>query len=143
MRWLATEQIPSELAAQWQSPEVSSDTLAYLQYTSGSTSTPKGVMVSHGNLMFHCAYLIQACGYTPDSVTATWIPYFHDYGLVEGLTVPLYNGTPCFVMSPLAFIKRPLRWLQTISRYQVTHSQSPNFGYDQCLDRIAPEQRSI
>jgi len=142
MRWVVTEQIATELAAQWQEQTVSSDTLAYLQYTSGSTSTPKGVMVSHGNLMFHCAYLIQACGYTPDSISATWMPYFHDYGLVEGLTVPLYNGNPCFVMSPLAFIKRPIRWLQTISRYKVTHSQGPNFAYDQCLHRIAPEQRS-
>ena len=120
MRWLTTEQIDSELAAQWQEPAVSSD-MAYLQYTSGSTSTPKGVMVSHGNLMFHSASISQSCGYTPDSISATWMPYFHDYGLVEGLTLPLYNGTPCFVMSPLAFIKRPIRWLQTISRYKVTH----------------------
>ncbi len=142
MHWLVTEQIASSLATQWQEPAVSSDTLAYLQYTSGSTSTPKGVMVSHGNLMFHSACVSQSCGYTPDSRSATWMPYFHDYGLVEGLTLPLYNGTPCFVMSPLAFIKRPIRWLQTISRYQVTHSQGPNFAYDQCLHRIAPEQRS-
>ncbi len=142
MRWLATEQIESELAMQWQEPAVSSDTLAYLQYTSGSTSSPKGVMVSHGNLMFHSGCISRSCGYTPDSISATWMPYFHDYGLVEGLTVPLYNGTPCFVMSPLAFVKRPIRWLETISRYRVTHSQGPNFGYDQCLQRITPEQRS-
>jgi len=142
MHWLVTEQIASSLATQWQEPVVSSGTLAYLQYTSGSTSTPKGVMVSHGNLMFHSACISRSCGYTPDSLSATWMPYFHDYGLVEGLIVPLFNGTPCFVMSPLAFIKRPIRWLQTISRYQVTHSQGPNFAYDQCLDRIAPEQRS-
>ena len=142
MRWLATEQITSVLASEWEEPTVSRDTLAYLQYTSGSTSTPKGVMVSHGNLIFHSACLSQSCGYTPDSISATWLPYFHDYGLVEGLTIPLYNGAPCFVMSPLAFIKRPIRWLQTISRYRVTHSQGPNFGYDQCLHRITPEQRS-
>jgi len=142
MRWLATEQTNSVLAAQWQEPAVSSDSIAYLQYTSGSTSTPKGVMVSHRNLMFHSACISKSCGYTPNSVSATWMPYFHDYGLVEGLTLPLYNGTPCFVMSPLAFIKRPIRWLQTISRYKVTHSQGPNFAYDQCLNRIKPEQHS-
>ena len=142
MSWLATDQISGELAAEWQEPRVSSDTLAYLQYTSGSTSTPKGVMVSHGNLLYHSACISQSCGYTPDSISATWMPYFHDYGLVEGLLVPLYNGIPCFVMSPLAFVKRPIRWLQTISRYKVTHSQGPNFAYDQCLHRIAPEQRS-
>ena len=142
MDWLATEQVENAMAAQWLEPALSSDTLAYLQYTSGSTSTPKGVMVSHGNLIFHSGCISRSCGYTPDSISATWMPYFHDYGLVEGLTVPLYNGTPCFVMSPLAFVKRPIRWLETISRYRVTHSQGPNFGYDQCLHRITPEQRS-
>lgn len=142
MRWIDTEQVALELADQWQDPEVNSDTLAYLQYTSGSTSTPKGVMISHGNLMFHSAYLNKACEYTPDSVTAAWMPYFHDYGLVEGLIQPLYSGVPCYVMSPFAFIKRPIQWLQTISRYQVTHSQAPNFAYDQCVRRTTPEQRS-
>lgn len=140
MRWIDTEQVGLELAEEWQDPAVSSDMLAYLQYTSGSTSTPKGVMLSHGNLMFHSAYLKKACGYTPDSVTVTWMPYFHDYGLVEGLIQPLYNGTPCFVMSPFAFIKRPIHWLQAISHYQGTHSQAPNFAYDQCALRILPEQ---
>ena len=142
MRWINTEQITLELAEEWSDPAVSSDMLAYLQYTSGSTSTPKGVMISHGNLMFHSAYLDKACSYTPESITVTWMPYFHDYGLVEGLIQPLYNGTPCFVMSPFAFIKRPIHWLQAISRYKATHSQSPNFAYDQCVRRILPEQRS-
>jgi acyl-CoA synthetase (AMP-forming)/AMP-acid ligase II/alkylation response protein AidB-like acyl-CoA dehydrogenase/acyl carrier protein len=142
MRWIDTEQVALELAEEWLDPAVSRDMLAYLQYTSGSTSTPKGVMISHGNLMFHSAYLKKACGYTPDSITVTWMPYFHDYGLVEGLIQPLYNGTPCFVMSPFAFIKRPIHWLQAISRYKGTHSQAPNFAYDQCVRRISPEQRS-
>lgn len=142
LRWIDTEQIPQELADEWVDPEVSSDTLAYLQYTSGSTSTPKGVMISHGNLMFHSAYLQQACGYKPDSITLAWMPYFHDYGLVEGLIQPLYSGVPCYVMSPFSFIKRPFHWLQAISRYRVTHSQGPNFAYDQCVRRITPEQRS-
>lgn len=142
IRWIDTEQVALELAESWSDPAVSSSDLAYLQYTSGSTSTPKGVMISHENLMFHSAYLNKACGYTPDSITVTWMPYFHDYGLVEGLIQPLYNGSPCFVMSPFAFIKRPIHWLQAISRYKGTHSQSPNFAYDQCVRRISPEQRS-
>ncbi|MBD1860267.1 MULTISPECIES: fatty acyl-AMP ligase [Trichocoleus] len=140
MRWIDTEQVDLTLAEQWQDPNVNSNTLAYLQYTSGSTSTPKGVMISHKNLMFHSAYLQRACGYTPESVTVTWMPYFHDYGLVEGLTQPLYNGTPCYVMSPFAFIKQPVRWLQAISRYRATHSQGPNFAYDQCVRRVTPAQ---
>ena len=142
MRWLATDQVNGELAAEWKAPIVSRDSLAYLQYTSGSTSTPKGVMVSHENLMHHCAYISQAWDYTSDSIAATWMPYFHDYGLVDGLLQPLYNGIPCFVMSPLTFVKRPIRWLQTISRYKVTHSQGPNFAYEHCIRKITPEQSS-
>lgn len=142
MRWIATEEVDLELADSWQDPSIDGDTLAYLQYTSGSTSTPKGVMISHQNLMHHSAYLQEACGYTPDSVTVTWMPYFHDYGLVEGLTQPLYNGTPCYVMAPFAFIKQPVRWLQAIARYRATHSQAPNFAYDQCVRRVTAEQRA-
>ncbi len=142
MHWLTTEDIAIELAQNWRNPDVKDNDLAYLQYTSGSTSTPKGVMLSHKNIMFHCANLQEACGYTPDSATVTWMPYFHDYGLVEGLIVPLYNGTPCYVMSPFSFLRRPFNWLQTISRYKATHSQAPNFAYDQCVRRITAEQRA-
>ncbi|WP_008314020.1 fatty acyl-AMP ligase [Leptolyngbya sp. PCC 6406] len=141
MRWIDTEQVDLTLADQWQNPQVDKDVLAYLQYTSGSTSVPKGVMLSHYNLMHHSAYLQRACGYTPDGATVTWMPYFHDYGLVEGLIQPLYTGAPCYIMSPLAFVKRPQRWLEAISKYRATHSQAPNFAYDQCVRRIKPAKR--
>jgi acyl-CoA synthetase (AMP-forming)/AMP-acid ligase II len=141
IRWIDTEQVDLQLAESWQEPEINSDDIAYLQYTSGSTSTPKGVMITHKNVMHHSAYLQRACGYDSDSVTVTWMPYFHDYGLVEGLLQPLYNGTPCYVMSPFAFIKQPVRWLQAIARYGATHSQAPNFAYEQCIRRVKPEQR--
>lgn len=140
-QWLATEEVDLTLAKTWQNPHTTSDALAYLQYTSGSTSTPKGVAISHKNILFHCANLQRACGYGEDSITVTWMPYFHDYGLVEGLLEPLYNGTPCYYMSPFSFIRRPFHWLQIISRYRATHSQAPNFAYEQCLRRITPEQR--
>ena len=140
MQWIDTAQVDLALAEKWQDPKVDKDQLAYLQYTSGSTSTPKGVMLSHFNLMHHCKYLQQACGYDADSVSITWMPYFHDYGLVEGMMVPLYNGTPCYVMSPFSFIKRPLQWLRNISKYRGTHSQAPNFAYDLCIRRIKPKQ---
>src|SRR5439155_16268963 len=116
--------------------------LAYLQYTSGSTSCPKGVMISHRNLRFHLANLQRDCGYGPDSATVTWMPYYHDYGLVEGLLEPLYNGTPCYLMSPLAFIKRPFHWLLFISQYRASHIQAPNLAYDHCVRRITAEQRA-
>ncbi|MDB9513161.1 choline/carnitine O-acyltransferase [Kamptonema animale CS-326] len=140
--WLCTEEIADDWAEQWQPPEVDSNTLAYLQYTSGSTSTSKGVTISQGNLMHHANYLQKDCGYTSDSVTVTWMPYFHDYGLVQGIILPLYTGTPCYLMTPLAFIKSPFHWLLAISRYRATHTQGPNFAYDQCLRRITLEQRS-
>ncbi len=140
MRWIDTATIDPNLAEKWVDPKVHPDQLAYLQYTSGSTSTPKGVMLTHYNLMHHCHYLQQACGYDSDSVSITWMPYFHDYGLVEGMMVPLYNGHPCYVMSPFAFIKRPLNWLRNISTYKGTHSQAPNFAYDLCIRRIKPKQ---
>ena len=141
MTWIDTEQVDLSLADQWQDPQVDKDVLAYLQYTSGSTSVPKGVMLSHYNLMHHSAYLQRACGYTPDGATVTWMPYFHDYGLVEGLIQPLYTGVPCYIMSPLAFVKRPQRWLEAISKYGATHSQAPNFAYDQCVRRVKPAKR--
>ena len=141
MTWIDTESIDPAGADHWQDPQINQDALAYLQYTSGSTSVPKGVMLSHHNLLHHSAYLQRACGYTPDGTTVTWMPYFHDYGLVEGLIQPLYTGIPCYVMSPLAFVKRPQRWLEAISNYRATHSQAPNFAYDQCVRRVKPAKR--
>lgn len=140
MQWIDTETVDLNLAEQWQDPQIDRDMLAYLQYTSGSTSTPKGVMLSHFNLIHHARYLQKACGYQSDSVTTTWMPYFHDYGLVEGMMVPLYNGTPCYLMSPFAFIKRPIQWLRNITKYRVTHSQAPNFAYDLCLRRVKAKE---
>ena len=136
MQWIDTAQVDLNLAQQWQDPQVDKDQLAYLQYTSGSTATPKGVMLSHFNLMHHASYLQRACGYGVDSISVTWMPYFHDYGLVEGMVVPLYNGTPCYLMSPFSFIKRPLQWLKNMSKYRATHSQAPNFAYDLCTRRL-------
>jgi len=137
---LTDEDACDQLAARWQPPDVYGDSLAYLQYTSGSTSSPKGVMVSHGNLMRHCAHIRQAWDYRADSIAATWLPHFHDYGLVDGLIQPLFTGASAFVMSPVAFYMRPVHWLKTISRYTVTHSQGPNFAFEHCVDKIKPEQ---
>ncbi|MDZ7992526.1 MAG: type I polyketide synthase [Nostoc sp. EfeVER01] len=140
MSWIASEEIDQELAHKWLLPAITNDDLAYLQYTSGSTSTPKGTMISHGNVIHHSTYIQQAWGYTSDSVAVTWMPYFHDYGLIDGLIQPLYTGIPCYIMSSLAFLKRPVRWLQVISKYKVTHTQAPNFAYDYCLNKITEKQ---
>ena len=141
LRWLSTDEVNTGSADDWREPPLSGESLAYLQYTSGSTSTPKGVMIGHHNLIFHAAQLRQACGYGPDSVTVTWMPNFHDYGLVEGLLEPLFNATPCFVMSPFSFVKRPESWLRAITKYRGTHSQAPNFAYELCVRRIPLDRR--
>ena len=114
---------------------------AYFQYTSGSTSTPSGVVISHRSLMHHLGALHEACGYG-EGVTVTWMPHFHDYGLVQGLLQPLFSGDPCYFMSPLSFLKRPTHWLGAISKYGGTHSQAPNFAYEHCIRRISPEERA-
>lgn len=134
------DNIPVEACNSWRAPLSAADDVAYLQYTSGSTNTPKGVMISHRNVLHHCRDLRAGCGYAPDSISVTWLPYFHDYGLIEGLLVPLQNGTPGYVMSPFAFLRRPFAWLNAISRLRATNTQAPNFAYDQCVRRIKPDQ---
>jgi acyl-CoA synthetase (AMP-forming)/AMP-acid ligase II len=142
LRWLATDNIASDLAAAWQEPEVNSDTLAFVQYTSGSTGTPKGVMVSHGNLLHNLASIHKSFADTPNSQGVSWLPPYHDMGLIGGVLEPLYVGAPMVLMPPVAFIQKPFRWLQAMSRYKATTSGGPNFAYDLCIHKITPEQRA-
>jgi len=143
LRWLATDNILDSWAEDWQAPTVTDRTLALLQYTSGSTAGPKGVMVSHGNILHNSAYINHAFALTPHQVSVTWLPIFHDMGLIDGILQPLYTGFPCFLMQPQSFLQRPVRWLQAISRYRATHSGGPNSAYDLCVRRISPEQRTL
>lgn len=140
--WIALDDVTQELAGEWRDERIVSDELAYLQYTSGSTSTPKGVMINHLNLIHQSVYLRHAYAYTTESVSATWMPNFHDYGLVEGLIHPVCMGIPAYVMSPLAFVQQPARWLRAITRYRVTHSAAPNFAYELCVRKVTTEQRA-
>ncbi|MBW4613208.1 MAG: fatty acyl-AMP ligase [Desmonostoc vinosum HA7617-LM4] len=141
MPLLATDSIAIDGASDWQQVPVDRDTLAFLQYTSGSTGTPKGVMVSHGNLLQNSADIDLGWEHTSNSVMVTWLPTFHDMGLIYGVIQPLYKGFPCYMMSPTSFMERPSCWLQAISRYKATHSAAPNFAYDLCVRKISPEQR--
>ncbi|MBH8552330.1 SDR family oxidoreductase, partial [Nostocaceae cyanobacterium CENA357] len=138
---IATDGIAHDLASDWQQPEVNSNTLAFLQYTSGSTGSPKGVMVTHGNLLHNLEYIKQAFELTADTVSVSWLPGFHDMGLIDGHLQPIYTGFKCILMPPASFVQRPIRWLQAISRYQANHSGGPNFGYDLCASsKLTPEQ---
>ncbi|MUL35995.1 fatty acyl-AMP ligase [Gloeocapsopsis dulcis] len=141
LRWLATDSIATnDLAGAWQKPQVTNNTLAFLQYTSGSTGTPKGVMVSHGNLLHNSALIHKCFAHTPNSQGVIWLPPYHDMGLIGGVLQPLFSGSSVTLMSPVDFLQRPYRWLQAISRYQATTSGGPNFAYDLCVRKIKPEQ---
>ena len=142
LHWIATDSITSDLGSNWQEPEVSGDTLAFLQYTSGSTGTPKGVMVTHGNLLHNQQLIHQAFGHSEQTIFVGWLPLFHDMGLIGNVLQPMYLAIPCILMSPVAFLKKPFRWLQAISRYKATTSGGPDFAYDLACRRITPEQRS-
>lgn len=141
LRWQTTDTLDDSLATAWRFPSIESHSLAFLQYTSGSTASPKGVMVSHANLLHNLDYLYRMEANTPECVAGTWLPPFHDMGLIEGLLQPLFGGFPCYFMPPMAFLQRPIRWLRLITRYRITNSGAPNFAYDLCVQKIPPEQR--
>ncbi|MBG1260706.1 alpha-hydroxyketone-type quorum-sensing autoinducer synthase [Nostoc commune] len=140
MHLLATDNIANDLASVWHEPTLEGDTLAFLQYTSGSTGRPKGVMVTHDNLLHNSSDLDLGWEHTANSVMVTWLPTFHDMGLIYGVLQPIYKGFRCYMMSPVSFLQKPLRWLQAISHYKATHSGAPNFAYALCAKKVTPEQ---
>lgn len=140
LQWLATDSLEQGIETSWQAPYIERDSLAFLQYTSGSTGTPKGVMLSHSNLLHNAAVTYQFMEHSPNSKFVSWLPVYHDMGLIGGILQPLYGGFPCILLSPASFLQRPYRWLQTISRYQGTTSGGPNFAYELCVNKITPEQ---
>ena len=140
--WLATDTVPFDDTDSWRAASIDSDHLAFLQYTSGSTAAPKGVMISHANLLHNLAYASHAAEHGTDTVSVSWLPVIHDMGLIEGVLGPLYNGYPAYLMAPAAFLQRPIRWLRSISRYRATTSGGPNFAYDLCVRKITDAQRA-
>ena len=117
------------------------DVPAFLQYTSGSTALPKGVVVSHAGLLHNERMISEAFGTGESSVVVGWLPLYHDMGLIGNVLQPLYCGGRCVLMAPAAFLQRPRRWLEAISRYRGTTSGGPNFAYELCLQKIGPEAR--
>lgn len=129
----------------WTPPSLTGSDLAFLQYTSGSTSTPRGVMVTHANLLYQMQMMLaswQRC--YPESgehgvVGVSWLPFYHDMGLIGGVFAPFYAGKRMVMMSPLAFIQRPIRWLWAISKYRPLITGGPNFAYDLCVSKFRKE----
>ncbi|WP_208921561.1 non-ribosomal peptide synthetase [Streptomyces capitiformicae] len=139
LRLLATDRVPEEEAGEWVRPRVGADTVAFLQYTSGSTSAPRGVVLTHGNLLHNSALIQRAFRTTASTRGMSWLPLFHDMGLIGGMLQPLYYAGSCSLMSPTSFGQDPLRWLREISRTRATVSGGPNFAYDLCADLATPE----
>lgn len=137
--WLATDTVDKALATVWQQPSINQDSLAFLQYTSGSTAAAKGTMLTHRNLCYNLAQIHRCFGHSEDSQGVIWLPPYHDMGLIGGILQPLYGDFPVVLMSPIDFLKRPFRWLQAVSRYQATTSGGPNFAYELCVRKITPE----
>jgi len=141
VRWMATESIPLELAEDWKRPAIRADLLAILQYTSGSLAAPKGVMVSHRNILENGRMVQGEHGYSENNTFVGWIPLAHDWGLINNVFQPLYSGAPSVLMPPEVFLQKPVRWLRTISRHKNVTSGGPGFAYELCVRKIPPEER--
>lgn len=141
---LATDTIDNKLSTNasnlWLTPKIDDNQIAFIQYTSGSTSDPKGVIVSHGNLIHNQQMIKTSFGHSEKTIFSSWLPLYHDMGLIGNVLQPIYLGILGVFMSPLAFIQKPLRWLQAISQYKATTSGAPNFAYDLCVQKFDPSQ---
>jgi acyl-CoA synthetase (AMP-forming)/AMP-acid ligase II len=139
LEWLTVDAPADEVEAV-ELPEARRNDIAFLQYTSGSTSAPKGVMVSHGNLLANLEMIRIACGNTRASTYVSWVPLYHDMGLILNALQALYVGALCVLIPPLAFLQRPHLWLRAIHDYRAEVAGGPNFAFDLCVDRQRPEQ---
>jgi acyl transferase domain-containing protein/acyl-CoA synthetase (AMP-forming)/AMP-acid ligase II/pimeloyl-ACP methyl ester carboxylesterase len=142
LKFISTDNIEINLASEWYRPALKSEMLAFLQYTSGSTGQPKGVMVSHGNLLTNSVAINRSFQNTPDHNIVSWLPPYHDMGLIGCIIQPFYVGLSMYIMPPVSFLQRPYRWLQAISRYGANTSGGPNFAYDLCVNQITEAQKA-
>jgi acyl-CoA synthetase (AMP-forming)/AMP-acid ligase II len=140
--WGFTDTLPEELETGWAQPELSGSTAAFLLYGSGSTTTPKGAVVTHGNLLCNQRQIQLALGTSRDTSVLGWLPHYHEMGLVGQLLHPLYLGGTAYAMSPMAFLKRPYLWLRAISDHRCSVSLVPGFAFDLAVRRITDDQLS-
>ncbi|MBU2651612.1 MAG: fatty acyl-AMP ligase, partial [Bacteroidetes bacterium] len=117
------------------------DDVALLQYTSGSTGQPKGVIVSHQNIMRNSEFLRQCFELSTSTVSVNWLPSFHDMGLILGVIQPIFTGFTVVLIPPVAFVQKPSRWMKAITKYKGTHAGGPNFSYDLCVEKTTDEEK--
>jgi acyl-CoA synthetase (AMP-forming)/AMP-acid ligase II len=139
VRWLVVDEIELADRVDCVPHAAAPHDVAFLQYTSGSTSTPKGVMVTHDNILRHTESFARMSGMDQKSVLVSWLPLFHDFGMIGIALQGLNLGARSVIMSPLTFAKRPLYWLEAISELRGTHAGGPNFGFQACIDAADPE----
>ena len=141
IHWLATDEIPDEMQGDWVAPKIDPSSIGLIQYTSGSTGNPKGVMLTQQNIMANCAMIAHAFGVERETATAvSWLPTYHDMGLIGGILMPVFSAIENSLMSPVTFLTRPLRWLRAISDHKAAVSGGPNFAYRWCTMKIKPEE---
>jgi len=138
--WIPIDEIPDHAAGEWLAFTPQSDDLAFLQYTSGSTGQPKGVRITHGNLLHNQRVIQQVFRTGSETIVAGWLPLYHDMGLIGNVLHALYLGRPLYLMSPLTFLQNPLHWLEAISNFGATVAGGPNFAYELCANKIAEEE---
>lgn len=142
LTWLDANRLADGDASGWRAPSVTRTSLAMLQYTSGSTGDPRGVMLAHSNLLHNSAVIHRVSRHRPLDNGVFWLPPFHDMGLIGGILQPIYAGLSAALMAPATFLQRPLRWLEAMARYRATTSGAPNFAYDLCVERIGDAERA-
>ncbi|MBF2057460.1 MAG: AMP-binding protein [Cyanobacterium sp. T60_A2020_053] len=138
---IPTDIIPISLAKSWQPLQITADDTAFLQYTSGSTGAPKGVIVSHGNLIHNSQLIKDFFEHEANCRVATWLPPYHDMGLIGGILQPIYSRLNAIMLPPVTFLQRPIRWLRAISKYKINTSGGPNFAYEMCVNSVTAKQK--
>ena len=136
----SAEEILAEKDGEFSQPEINSTDTAYLQFTSGSTGTPKGIMIGHSNLMSNLEEARKFMQLEEENGTVVWLPLFHDFGLAAGMMGALYSGGFVVLMTPAHFIRKPLRWLNAMSKYRCAHSYVPPFALDLCMKKISNDE---